>query len=195
MIFLSARGWKRPKIGSWPWAQPVPKPTKATLARAQADAARLRSKSLFEKLTTAMASSPDTSATLRGPVEIGGAQASGVEMAKRTPTAPSPPNAAIIAEPVGDASLNSEKAVDSKPATDNSNKGTSANTPDNNANPSGSESSPKAQENKVSSSSNETSSKAGESKANSAPQDQSGTATPAKKKGRFHLLKKVIKPI
>jgi outer membrane protein assembly factor BamD len=175
--------------------EPVPKPTKATLARAQADAARLRSKSLFGKLTTAMASTPDTSATLRGPVEIGGAQASGVEVAKRTPTAPSLPNAAIIVEPVGDASLNSGKAVDSKPAIDNSNKGASANTQDNKANPSGSEGSSKAQENKLNSSSNESSSKAGESNANSAPEDQSGTATPPKKKGRFHLLKKIIKPI
>jgi len=174
--------------------QPIPKPTKATLARAQADAARIRSKSLYEKFTSGMASSPDTSATLRGPVEIG-AQASGVEMAKQPPTAPSPPNAAIIAGPVGDSSLNSGKAVDANPASDNSTKGASAATPDPHADPSGSEGSPKPQENKLDSSSNEPSSKAGDSKANSAPQDQSGTVTPAKKKGRFHLLKKIIKPI
>ena len=174
--------------------EPVPKPTKATLARAQADAARLRSQSLFGKLTTAMASTPDTSATLRGPVRLGTAEASGVEVAKRVPAAPSLPNAAIVAEPVGDAGLNSGKAVDSKPAVDNSNKGTSANPQDNSANSSGSESSSKAQENKVNSSSNESSSKAGESKVNPASQDQSGTVAPPKKKGRFHLLKKIIKP-
>jgi outer membrane protein assembly factor BamD len=173
--------------------EPVPKPTKATLARAQADAARLRSKSLFEKFTTGMSSAPDTSATLRGPVELGGGQASGVEMAKRTPTAPSP--AAIVAEPVSDASLNSEKAVDSKSAIDNSNKGTSANTPNNNGNSPGSESTSKAPVNKVNPSSKESSSKAGESKAKPAPQAQSGTDSQAKKKGRFHFLKKVIKPI
>jgi outer membrane protein assembly factor BamD len=175
--------------------QPVPKPTKATLARAQADAARLRSQSLLGKLGTAMASTPDTSATLRGPVRLGAAAASGVEVAKRTPAAPSLPSAAIVAEPVGDASLNSGKAVDSKPAVDNSKKGTSANTQDNNANSSGGESSSKAPENKVNSSSNESGSKAGESNANPSPQGQSGTATPPKKKGRFHLLKKIIKPI
>jgi outer membrane protein assembly factor BamD len=191
--------------------QPVPKPTKATMARAEADAARLRTKSLFEKFTTGMASGPDTSATLRGPVEMRGAQAGGVELAKRTPTAPPLPTAAIVAEPVGDASLNSGKAVDSKPTVDNSNKGVSANTQVDNANPSGSEdrskaqenklnssgneSSSKAQENKLNSSNNEGSSKAGESNANSASQDQSGTATPPKKKSRFHLLKKIIKPI
>ena len=172
--------------------EPVPKPTKATLARAQADAARLRSKTLFGKLTTAMASTPDTSATLRGPVRLA-AEASGVEVAKRTPAAPSLPNATIVAEPVGDAGLNSGKAVDSKPAVDDSNKGTSANT--NNANSPGSESSSKAQENKVNSSSNESSSKAGESNAKPAPQDQSGADSAAKKKGRFHFLKKIIKPI
>ena len=174
--------------------EPVPKPTKSTLARAQADAARLRSQTLFGKLTTAMASAPDTSATLRGPVRLGTAEASGVEVAKRTPAAPSLPNAAIVAEPVGDAGLNSGKAVDSKPAVDNSNKGTSPNTQDKSANSSGSESSSKAPENKVNSSSNESSSKAGESKASPAPQNQSGTVTPPKKKGRFHLLKKIVKP-
>jgi hypothetical protein len=147
-------------------------------------------------LSTAMASGPDTSATLRGPVQIGGAPASGVVVAKRAPTAPAAlPNAAIIAEPVGDASLSSGKAVESKPASDNSNKGARANTQDNNPNPSASDSSSKAQENKVNPASNQSSSKAGESSANSAPQEQSGTATPPKKKGRFHILKKVIKPI
>jgi outer membrane protein assembly factor BamD len=174
--------------------EPVPKPTKATLARAQADSARLHRLSLFGKLTTAMASSPDTSGTLRGPVRLATAEASGVEVAKRTPAAPSLPNAAIVAEPIGDAGLNSGKAVDSKPAVDNSNKGTSPNAQGNNANPSGSESSSKAQENKVNSSSNASSSKAGESKANPASQDQSGTVTPEKKKGRFHVLKKIIEP-
>jgi outer membrane protein assembly factor BamD len=175
--------------------QPVPKPTRATLARAEADAARLRSKSLLGKLGTAMASGPDTSATLRGPVQIGGAPASGVEVAKRALTAPSLPSASIIAQPVGDASLSSEKEAESKPALENSNKGASANTQDNTPNPSASESSSKAQENKVNSASNQSGSKAGESNANSAPQEQSGTATPPKKKGRFHILKKIIKPI
>jgi outer membrane protein assembly factor BamD len=175
--------------------EPIPKPTRATLARAQADAARLRSKSLLGKLTTAMASGPDTSATLRGPVEIGGPPASGVEVAKRAPPAPSIPTASIIAQPVGDASLSSGKPVESKPAIDNSNKGPGAKTQDNNPNTSASEGSSKAEENKVNSSSNQNSSKAEESNANSASQEQSGTATPAKKKGRFHLLKKIIKPI
>ena len=188
--------------------QPIPKPTKATLARAEADAARLRSKSLLQKLSIAMAGTPDTSAALRGPVELGGAQASGIEMARRVPTT-TIPSASIIAQPVGDSNLTSEKAEEVKPATDSSSKGTSAEAtasrpaisanesspkaPGNNANPSGNPSGPKAQENKANSSgSNQTSAKAEADKANSAPQEQSGTPAQQKKKGRFHALKKII---
>jgi hypothetical protein len=91
--------------------------------------------------------------------------------------------------------LNSGKRVDSGSATDSSNKAPSASTQDNNINTSASESSSKAEENKVNSSSNQSSSKAEESNGNSAAQQQPGTATPSKKKGRFHLLKKIVKPI
>ena len=172
--------------------QPVPRSTKATMARAEADAARLRGRSLLGKLGLAMAGTPDTSATLRGPVELGGAPASGAEMAKRAPTVPS---ATIIASPVSDSNLTSQREADTKPAVDNSSKGTGTNPPDNGAVSSTSEASSKAQENKASSSSNESSSKAGESSAKPAPQDQSANATPEKKKGRFHFLKKIVKPL
>ena len=172
--------------------EPVPKPTKATLARAQADAARLRSQSLLGKLTTAMSSFPNTSATLRGPVVLQPEEASGAEMARRTPAAPSLPSAAIAVEPVGDAGLNSGKPADSKPAVEDPSKETTPNASNNSANSAGSESGVKAQENKVNSSNNESSSTAGEGKANSAPQEQSGKAT--KKKSKFHVLKKIVKP-
>ena len=187
--------------------QPIPTPTKATLARAQADASRLRPKSLLGKLGTAMSSSPDTSATLRGPVELGG-QASGVELAKRVPTVPTVANASIIAQPVGDSSLGASSADESKPATDNPNKASSADTPVNNSSTSANESAPKAAENKVTTtndqssakppenkaapSTNQASAQAGADKATSAPQEQSGTPAPKKKKGRFHALKKIV---
>ena len=188
--------------------QPVPKPTKATLARAQADASRLRAKSLLGKLATTMSSTPDTSATLRGPVELAGAQAGGVELAKRVPAAPTLANASIIAQPVGDSSLGPSNAEESKPATENPNKGSSADTPTSNSSTSANESAPKAAENKVTTpsdqssakpqenkaapSSNQASAQAGTEKANSAPPDQSGTPAPKKKKGRFHALKKIV---
>ncbi len=174
--------------------QPVPKPTKATLARAEADRARLRPKSLLGKLNAAMAVTPDTSATLRGPVQIGRVPATAVEMAKGAPAAPSVPNASMIVQPVGDPGLSSGKAVESKPATDGSSQGPRTGAQNNSLNTSASESSSKAQDNKVSTSSNQSSAKAGESNSNSAPQGQSETGTPEKKKGRFHILKKVIKP-
>jgi len=202
--------------------QPVPKPTKATLARAEADASRLHNKSLLGKLGTAMSGTPDTSATLRGPVELGGAQASGVELARRTPTAPTTANASIIAQPVGDSSLGSSN--ESKPAVDDPNRGTGADAPANNsgtsadesapkardinvtsssnpsgpkaeeskATPSSNPSAPKEEETKGASSSNQAGAKAGTDKANSAPQEQSGTPPQQKKKGRFHVLKKII---
>lgn len=175
--------------------QPIPQPTKATLARAQADATRLRSKSLFEKLSEGMASTPDTSAALRGPVHLGGAGAGGVLVAKRLPATPSLPNAALVAEPVPDDNLNSGRSLESRPLTSTSSNENTAKAQDNNANSSGNGSSSKAQENKVSSSRNESSSKAGENNANPGPQGDSETASPAKKKSRFHIFKKIIKPI
>ena len=192
--------------------QPIPKPTKATLARAEADAARLRSKSLLQKLAIAMAGTPDTSTALRGPVELGGAQATGIEMARRVPTT-TIPSASIIAQPVTDSNLTSQKAEEVKPATDeSSSKGTSAEAtdtrpgisanetspkaPGSNANPSTNLSGPNAQENKASASnSNQTSAKAEDSNAKPASEDQSGNSTASKKKGRFHIFKKIIKPI
>ena len=62
-------------------------------------------------------------------------------------------------------------------------------------NASSKENSPKASENEANSSSKESGPKAEESNAKPAPQDQSGTDSAAKKKGRFHFLKKIIKPI
>jgi outer membrane protein assembly factor BamD len=198
--------------------QPVPKPTKATLARAQADASRIHSKSLLEKLAISMAGTPDTSATLRGPVELG-ATASGIELAKRTPNVPVITNASIIAQPLNDSSLGSGKTDDSKPAAGNSaSAGTSADegapkTEENTAAPTGNPSpNPTAapnpspspatpgvapQENKE----NQTPAKTDADKAKSAStstattQDQSGNTTPQKKKSRFHILKKIVPPL
>ena len=210
--------------------QPVPKPTKATMARAQADASRIRSKSLLEKLAISMSGSPDTSATLRGPVELGGT-ASGVELAKRMPGTPTVANASIIAQPVSDSSLGSGRPDEAKSAADSSdnNSKTSANesrsTTEENTSPSmGNQSGAPAQENKqdtsgnqtgtgakenkaatpsnqtgavtqenkVASSRNQTTAKTDEGKANSTTQDQSANATPQKKKGRFHIFKKIV---
>ncbi|HEV2417343.1 MAG TPA: outer membrane protein assembly factor BamD [Terriglobia bacterium] len=51
--------------------EPIPRPTKAMLARAQADAARRDNEGLLHKALGAFSSGPDYSSTLHGPVVLG----------------------------------------------------------------------------------------------------------------------------
>jgi len=137
--------------------QPIPRPTRAMLARAQADAAHHPHRDLLGRITGVMASAPDTSATLHGPVHLGGPQAGEVEVAKGPPTGGAPPgNAAIVVQPMGDASLTTGKPVD--PKTD----------PNDN--------------------------KAKETAPGKSPSDSTTPSEPAKKKSRFHALKRIVKP-
>ena len=197
--------------------QPVPKPTKATLARAQADASRIHSKSLLDKLALSMSGTPDTSATLRGPVELG-ATGNGIEMAKRAPNAPVVTNASIIAQPLNDSSLGSGATDASKFATDNPNNPGSGGSPDVKPGTSANEAAPKTEESAAPPASNPANGSTGaaqpENKAaeNPAPaktetdkaksasastsQDQpANTPTQKKKKSKFHVLKKIVPPI
>jgi outer membrane protein assembly factor BamD len=140
--------------------QPIPRPTRAVLARAQADALRHHRLDLFGKLSGMMSSAPDTSATLRGPVHLGGPQPGEAVMAKTAPTAPQPGKGTLVAQPLSDESLNSGKAIDPKPS------GTTS-----------------AEDPNV---------KVQQSSTDSGNQNPSGIQTPRKKKkGHFHLLKKL----
>ena len=91
--------------------QPIPKPTRATLARAQADALRRPGKDLLQKVGGFLSSSPDTSATRRGPVRLGPAKPAAVEVANAP--ASSPGVGTVVAQPVGDAALESGTPVES----------------------------------------------------------------------------------
>ncbi len=152
--------------------QPIPRPTKAMLARAQADQAHRARRDLFEKMASAMSGAPDTSATRHGPVRLGAPKPSGVEMAKSSAEgAPQSPGNSIVAKPVTDASLSEGKPVDSKLAAGDPS-GQNGNTP-----PDPNTHGAKAQD------------------------DPKGNATNTspdvpiqKKKGKFHILKKVLKP-
>ena len=93
--------------------QPIPRPTKAVLARAQADALRRRRPDPVARLSGMMSSAPDTSMTRHGPVHLGRKPAA-VEVAT-TPQGPAPAGASIAVQPVGEESLRSGKAVDAKP--------------------------------------------------------------------------------
>jgi len=135
---------------------PIPRPTRAMLARAQADASHHVERDWLSRFQGMISNAPDTSTTLFGPVHIG-TSGSGIEAATAQAAAPSP-NAAIVASP-----LNEKKAEPGKPA-----EATATSTSD--------------------------SGKAKESTPDKAQPDAAKPAPPAKKKGRFHLLKKVIDP-
>jgi outer membrane protein assembly factor BamD len=97
--------------------QPIPRPTKAVLARAQADALRRRKPDLVTRAAGMMSSSPDISMTRHGPVHLGPKPAA-VEAAN-APPAPVPVGANIAVQPVGEETLKTGKAVDTKPASGN----------------------------------------------------------------------------
>ena len=188
---------------------PVPKPTRATLARAQADTTRLQPKGLLDKLAAAMAVGPDTSATLRGPVELGGAKATGVRNAQGL-TPSSQPNATVVAEPVGEASLNSGKPADADAAGNGSGKNATTSAPASPANPTPSEGASPARESQTNSPGGPASPSSAQ-EGNPAPSSDKSSAKPAastvsaqdpsaasttspKKKGKLHRLKKIVDP-
>lgn len=150
--------------------QPIPKPTRAMLARARADAAERAHRSLVAKMGGMMSSSPDVSATRHGPVRIGAAKPGEVEVAKTAE--PTPVGNVVTAQPVGDAALNAGKPAESgSPATntESPNAGNAQKSGDS------SQAQDKAQQN------------------SSTDKDSSSdTPPPQKKKGRFHILKKIL---
>lgn len=146
---------------------PVPRPTKAVLARAEADAVPRPRKDLLQKMGGMLSSSPDISATRRGPVRLGQPPPSRVEVAAAP--APAPGGATIVAQPVSDASLKSGTPVSSSPAGNGAAGGNSGD--------------PKAPAD---------ASGAQEKDKPAASSDP--PAPPTKSKGRFRFLKKIVKP-
>jgi outer membrane protein assembly factor BamD len=106
--------------------QPVPKPTKAILARAQADAARETHHNYVGKLPGALSGSPDTSATRRGPVDLGPPKPATVQAAAPQPGATG--GNAITVQPVGEEALKGGQPADNK-ATGTAAQNTSATKP------------------------------------------------------------------
>lgn len=147
--------------------EPIPQPTKAMLARAEADAVRRDKRSLLAKALSGLSSGPDFTPTLRGPVVLGTQdqiQAKIAKLDKPLPASvsPTPGNHSVTVQPESDSSLKSGKAGD--PASPNpSAPGAAA-----------SKSSAKAQQNV------------------STSEGDSTSPTVPKKKGKFHFLKKLI---
>ena len=93
---------------------PIPRPTRAVLARAQADAVKKPGKDLFQKLASFLSSSPDVSATRHGPVRLGQPKPSAVEVARGAPGTPA--TSTIVATPVGEDALRSGTPIASSSA-------------------------------------------------------------------------------
>jgi len=151
--------------------EPIPKPTRAMLARAEADAAKRGHRNIFEQALGAFSSAPDFSETLHGPVVLGSPNQIQVKIAKLNGNLNAPASTTsaghntLGAQTASMASLNSGKPVDPLPSDSNSSSSTS------NSNTSG-----KTQQNVTNQ--NETA---------------SSPAPPApKKQGKFHFLKKII---
>ncbi|HUY13982.1 MAG TPA: outer membrane protein assembly factor BamD [Terriglobia bacterium] len=90
---------------------PIPRASQAILARAQADEDRHINHGIAHRMGGAFTSTPDFSATLRGPVYIGGVKPPAVEMAKERPASTV---GNLSAQTVGEGSLNSGSAADPK---------------------------------------------------------------------------------
>jgi hypothetical protein len=178
------------------------------MARAQADAARVRPKGLLDKLSSAMATGPDTSDTLRGPVELGATKAGGVENAGATPS--SPASATLVAQPIGDAGLNAGQPVDAKPDADAPSKPASSNAQDNPASPFASGRTPTGEPSKETSAGNQGGTASPDAKPEAKPAAADGNSSEGeagkptsgqgsavistKKKGKLHKLKKIVDP-
>jgi len=151
---------------------PIPRPTRAMLARAQADASHHVERTWMGSLGQLIASTPDTSATLFGPVHLG--PYSGITPGAPTGGQSATSSAAIVATPVSDKSLDSAKPAE--PATSPNNDSGKAKEP------------PPAAGSTTDN---------GKPKDNNAAPSQTEAAkptAPAKKKGRFHVLKKIVDP-
>ncbi len=87
--------------------QPIPRPTRAMLARAQADASHHVERDWLSTLGEMMSGTPDTTRTLYGPVHLG-STGNGMENAKTQRAAPAS-SAAIVATPVNEKELTTAK--------------------------------------------------------------------------------------
>ena len=91
--------------------QPLPRPTRAALARARADALHNTNLSLMQKVMGTFSSAPNFSATRHGPVILTNPSNNPVMMAKNPPASGDSANAISI-QPVDESALKSGKSAD-----------------------------------------------------------------------------------
>ena len=159
---------------------PIPKPTRAMLARARADASHQVEKDWLSKARGLISTTPDTSATLFGPVHIG---KSGSGIVAPSQPAVAPANATIQASPTSEKNLEpTQPAEATTPANVDGGKGkenTPEQTPPDAAKPA---------------TSDDDSAKAKDGTPGKEQTETANPTAPAKKKSRFHVFKRVVKP-
>ncbi len=149
--------------------KPVPTPTKAMLARAEADASHRNHPDLLHRTLGAFSGAPDFSQTLRGPVVLGSPYQIQTQIAKLNgpPSAPAPTSRnTLSAQTVSMASFAASKPIDPT-----SSKSSPASAPPSNSGSTQSKQNLVHQANKPS---------------------PSSPASTKKKNGKFHFLKKLI---
>ena len=99
--------------------QPIPHPTRATMARAQADATHNTRLSLMQKIMGTFSSAPNLSATRHGPVILTNPSNNPVIMAKNPQPGEGSANT-IAVQPVSESALKTGKSVDPASSADNS---------------------------------------------------------------------------
>ena len=161
--------------------KPVPKPTEATLARAQADRidAKHNHKSLVAKATGVMSGSPDLSATRHGPVQLGPHPSGEVQEAQAQ--TPHPATGTIAVETLPDSAGQPAAAKSSDdPKTPDTSDPSGAKSADPAGNPASSDPAKPATGAPLASA---TASSSG---------NQAASDPPPEKKGKLHFLKKLI---
>ncbi len=154
---------------------PIPRPTRAMLARARADSTHKVDQDWFTKAKGLISGGPDTSATLYGPVHLG-KTGSGIEVP--APAGPAPANTTIQASPISDKSLPSSQPVTQQAGQlDQTKEKSTDQTPAGTAKP------------------GEASGKDSATAKGDATEPSTPENSNPKKKSKFHILKKVIPPL
>jgi outer membrane protein assembly factor BamD len=144
--------------------QPIPRPSKATLARAHADALHDSRLSLMQKIMGTFSSAPNLSATRHGPVVLTNPTNNPVMMAKNPQPGESTGNS-ISVQPADESALKGGKSVDPAGPSDNS-----------------------------ASAKNSTDPKEKEKAADKSDSETKTATVPKKKSSPLHMFKKILKP-
>ncbi len=100
--------------------KPIPTPTRAMLARAEADAHKYsrRRRDILQRIGGIFSSAPNTSMTRRGPVRLGMPPPEGVEVATTPPTESVGGTGTLVVKPVGQEALKEGTPVPATPPGD-----------------------------------------------------------------------------